>query len=154
MRGSRGHYADDVQLWEIESAENGQARLPTIAGDSYRVLGMLAAPEKYDGVPIQPAEEVGSTTEEDVLAFKKKLECPRGCGKYFAANFGLMSHLRTCRFGDGDFEESPERDGQHDVEALLEVRGHQIRDTGALNGLVWMQMVTICILTLARGMEL
>jgi hypothetical protein len=79
LRGSRGDYADDVQLWETESAENGQARLQKIADDSYRVLGMLAAPEKYDGVPIQLAEEVGATTEKDVLAYEKKLECPRGC---------------------------------------------------------------------------
>jgi ribonuclease HI/exonuclease III len=123
LRGSRGEYADDVELWEVESAENGQKRLQSIADVSHAALGMLAAPEKYDGLPIQPVSAVSETTSADVKDLPKKIECPNECGKFFAAVKGLTVHMRQCRYGDGEFEESPERDGKHDVEALLDVRG-------------------------------
>jgi hypothetical protein len=116
LRGSRCEYADDAELWEVESADKGQQRLKSIAHVPHTDLGLLAVPEKYDGLPIKPVSVVSATRQEDVKDLPKKIECPNECGSFFATVTTLTVHMRTCHYGDDEFEESPERDGKHDVE--------------------------------------
>ena len=119
----RGAYADDVSVWE-QAAEVGQQRLQAIADESDTAFGLLAAPEKYDALPIAPLDDVGPTTPADAANMPELKVCPnQGCGRCFAAERGLLVHLRKCTRGDGELETSPEGDEHHDVFALLRVRG-------------------------------
>jgi hypothetical protein len=43
LRGSRYEYADDAELWEVESADNDQQRLKSIADVPHTDLGLLRA---------------------------------------------------------------------------------------------------------------
>ena len=117
----RSEYVDDVSVWE-QAAMVGQLRLQAIADESDAAFGLLAAPEKYDALPIAPLDDVGPTTAADLADMPELKICPnQGCGRCFKADSGLFVHLRTCQRGDGDLETSPEGDEHHDVIALLDV---------------------------------
>ena len=65
----------------------GQLRLQAIADESDAAFGLLAAPEKYDALPIAPLDDVGPTTAADLADMPELKICPnQGCGRCFKAD--------------------------------------------------------------------
>eukprot|EP01051_Picozoa_sp_SAG22_P001396 SAG22_NODE_54_length_23787_cov_12.917511_9_plen_335_part_00 len=77
---------------------------------------------KCGSLLVQPEDAVGDTTAEDVAALKLQHQCE--CWEMFGSVWGLRSHRNSCaRAADAFENEGADADGEHQVEAFLDVRG-------------------------------
>eukprot|EP01050_Picozoa_sp_SAG11_P022029 SAG11_NODE_4055_length_2084_cov_4.117884_1_plen_636_part_10 len=126
LSGDRVDYVDDTAVLEAE--EDLEVAM-TVAGERISNIAAIAreranlhmAPKQCKGLLIQPAQAVGETTAEDVVALGLTDQCR--CGEPFASVWGLRVHKRTCAAAKEEFEVDDDGDDVHDIDDLLDVRG-------------------------------
>ena len=125
--GGRLGYVDDLATIEADkelqnAVDIAGERVSQIAEASRTMANQHMNARKCGSLLVQPEDAVGDTTAEDVAALKLQHQCE--CWEMFGSVWGLRSHRNSCaRAADAFENEGADADGEHQVEAFLDVRG-------------------------------
>ena len=127
LMGGRLGYVDDLATIEADkelqnAVDIAGERVSQIAEASRTMANQHMNARKCGSLLVQPEDAVGDTTAEDVAALKLQHQCE--CWEMFGSVWGLRSHRNSCaRAADAFENEGADADGEHQVEAFLDVRG-------------------------------